>query len=369
MSIVDVGTNFADTAAIIESLDLTISIDTSVAHLAGALGRPVWTLLMNPPEWRWMSGRNDSPWYPTMRLFRQPKQGDWPGAIRDLANALREAVQRSRNGPARAEPNGAGTFIPLSPAANPQQALPGLTGAAETIAGTVQYDPEQPIVGKAIEYYGEYLRPQVELLARMMTTDSLVIEVSPGVGMHVLSLAPANRNGGHFFLYESRPLLARVLRQNLAANAISNVTLMKRVLAGSASTRKSASDEGDGMAGEVAGNETIDELRLDRLDWIKISEDDDAIAILRGAAETLWRLRPKLFVGVRKGRYAAEFTSFARDFGYACWRFETPLFNPANFNLRDDDAFQGRSAIAVISMPEEAESDGALEGCTRMTAV
>jgi ADP-heptose:LPS heptosyltransferase len=69
--------DFADTAAILEHLDLVITVDTSVAHLAGAMGRPVWVLLPFAPDWRWMLRRSDSPWYPTMRLFRQPRIGDW----------------------------------------------------------------------------------------------------------------------------------------------------------------------------------------------------------------------------------------------------------------------------------------------------
>jgi tetratricopeptide (TPR) repeat protein len=73
--------DFADTAAFIELLDLVITVDTSVAHLAGALGKPVWILLPFNPDWRWMLDRSDSPWYPSARLFRQPALGDWAGAI------------------------------------------------------------------------------------------------------------------------------------------------------------------------------------------------------------------------------------------------------------------------------------------------
>jgi tetratricopeptide (TPR) repeat protein len=81
-------TDFVETAAAILQLDLVISVDTSVAHLAGALGRPTWVMLQYAPDWRWLLDRNDSPWYPTARLFRQTKAGDWPGAVRDVAEAL-----------------------------------------------------------------------------------------------------------------------------------------------------------------------------------------------------------------------------------------------------------------------------------------
>ncbi len=79
---------FMDTAALINGLDLVITVDTSIAHLAGALGRPVWTMLCHMPDWRWMLDRCDSPWYPTMRLFRQTEKGDWGTVIECVASAL-----------------------------------------------------------------------------------------------------------------------------------------------------------------------------------------------------------------------------------------------------------------------------------------
>ncbi|MDB5355698.1 MAG: hypothetical protein JWN24_2151 [Phycisphaerales bacterium] len=80
--------DFAETAGLISNLDLVITIDTSVAHLAGAMGKRVWVLLPFAPDWRWMLGRADSPWYPTMRLFRQPARGDWAATIEAVRQAL-----------------------------------------------------------------------------------------------------------------------------------------------------------------------------------------------------------------------------------------------------------------------------------------
>ncbi len=81
--------DFADTAALISQLDLVITVDTSVAHLAGAMGKPVWVLITYVPDWRWLLERTDSPWYPTMRLFRQPRMDDWPSVIQEVASELR----------------------------------------------------------------------------------------------------------------------------------------------------------------------------------------------------------------------------------------------------------------------------------------
>ncbi len=86
----DLLTDFAETAALISTCDLVISVDTSVAHLAGALGRPLWLLLPKPCDWRWMSEREDTPWYPSARLFRQRAPGAWAEALERAAAALAE---------------------------------------------------------------------------------------------------------------------------------------------------------------------------------------------------------------------------------------------------------------------------------------
>jgi ADP-heptose:LPS heptosyltransferase len=84
--------DFADTAAALAALDLLISADTSIVHLAGALARPVWTLVPFSPDWRWLTGREDTPWYPTMRLLRQPAIGAWKPLIERVAGELRALV-------------------------------------------------------------------------------------------------------------------------------------------------------------------------------------------------------------------------------------------------------------------------------------
>ena len=93
MTVIDLSADlndFSDTAAAMANLDLVITIDTVTAHLAGALARPVWTILKHVAEWRWMTDREDFPWYPTMRLFRQPKPDDWHGLALRVAEELRQ---------------------------------------------------------------------------------------------------------------------------------------------------------------------------------------------------------------------------------------------------------------------------------------
>ena len=86
--------SFEDTAAIMANLDLVVTVDTAACHLAGALGRPVWVLLSVAHDWRWFEAREDSPWYPTMRLFRQARAGDWADVIDRVADALAQVPGR-----------------------------------------------------------------------------------------------------------------------------------------------------------------------------------------------------------------------------------------------------------------------------------
>jgi hypothetical protein len=83
---------FMDTAAVMKNLDLIITVDTSISHLSSAMGIPTWVMIPNPPDWRWMINRNDTPWYPDMRLFRQPTPGDWDSVLKTITQELQKKV-------------------------------------------------------------------------------------------------------------------------------------------------------------------------------------------------------------------------------------------------------------------------------------
>jgi hypothetical protein len=95
-------TDFAETGALMQNLDLVIAVDTAVVHLAGALGRPAWVLVPEPADWRWLLGRTDSPWYPTLRLFRQERAAEWAPVMQAVAAALRGRV--AQHAPMLTEP-------------------------------------------------------------------------------------------------------------------------------------------------------------------------------------------------------------------------------------------------------------------------
>ena len=354
--------DFADTAAVISHLDLVLCVDTAVAHLAGALGKPVWLLLPQPADWRWLEDREDTPWYPTMRLFRQRRRGDWD----DVVARVKAALERWVGGDAAELPPPVHSPVP-APAARvpvagqwpPRGHRPGFCAVAETRVGILQYLPDDGDEGTGIGWYGEVLQRQLELLTRLVRPGTTVMEVAAGVGAHALPLAAAVGPAGHLLAYESRPVVRRILRQNLGVNRVANVTVMRRTL-GPPGGSAGATDAATG-----GGSETVDELQLERLDWLKLNAGAAAVDVLAGAAETLWRLRPWLFIAGDE-RTLATLANRAKEFGYRCWRQESPLFNPANFNRRDDGLFAGRTALALLAIPEEVEADMTLDGCVEL---
>src|SRR5262249_36243959 len=117
---------FMDTAAVLKNVDLVVAADMSIAHLAGALGVPVWVALPANPDFRWMLDRDDSPWYPTMRLFRQSRPGDWPSVFERIAQALGERRPQPPGASPRsfAFPTNAHPKTPPAPLHHPPGASP-----------------------------------------------------------------------------------------------------------------------------------------------------------------------------------------------------------------------------------------------------
>ena len=147
--------DFADSAAALSRLDLLITVDTSIAHLAGALARPTWLLLPFSPDWRWLLKRTGSPWYPTMRLFRQGQLGEWTLVIQEVATALADLIARSPRKPAR-----------LSQSIRRDETA--LRAASWTGEGSL--DGRLPGLGFRIRYepcrLGELLQPPLEQMIR-----------------------------------------------------------------------------------------------------------------------------------------------------------------------------------------------------------
>ncbi|MGH8803080.1 MAG: hypothetical protein ACREX6_12400, partial [Casimicrobiaceae bacterium] len=360
-AIVDAGealVDYADTAAAIAELDLVVTVDTSVAHLAGALGRAVWVLLPTPADWRWLEGRDDSPWYPTMRLFRQTKAGAWPEVIERVRAALvalrdgstseggkgtelsRPQAQytESLRGESLRELAVQSAATAATPAAHPAtpaiHRLPrGVARARWTRVGIIECFPDGDPASISVAHYGEWLEPQIDLLRRLVPPNAVVVEVAAGIGYHALALAPLAGEGGQVLAIEGVSALRRALRENVAASDRRGVSVMPANVAGV----------------------TLDALAFERADLVKVDVAACAKALFNESADTLWRLRPMLFVAQSSQDTLDALAARVIDFGYRCWSVDCPLFNPKNFNCRDDDIFAGAGSLALLAVPEERD--------------
>ena len=379
VDVLDLGSeleDFSDTLAVIDQLDLVICVDTSVAHLAGALGKPTWILLPFPADFRWLEIRDDSPWYPSARLFRQDARRDWEGVVAQMTVAFGQWVA----GVVGDAANQAPAPRPVAPTCCPRDAddafaahRSGFSAVVRARYGLVQYFPDDPVEGASLATYGEYRQGQLDFIATLVAQGSTVMEVCPGIGAHSIALARMTGPTGFLLAVEPRKLKHRVLRQNLATNGVLNATLLCRGL-GTAAIPGIANAQaliGATVTGRVPETEgavdSIDGLRLQHLEFLKINEDADAADVLAGAGDTLWRLRPRLFIGFQDAHDLELASMKAREFGYRCWRHESPLFNPVNFNLRETDVFLGRTVLAMVAIPEEFDVEVRLDGCTELT--
>lgn len=166
--------DFADTAGLIEHLDLVITVDTAVAHLAGALGKPVWLMNRRSSCWRWLQGRGDTPWYPRMRIFRQPACEDWPSVVRAVAEALGEFIADNAplTGPA---PGDAKALLELLNTGLAEYHQGRIVQAIEAYRRVLAAAPRQP---EALRFLGVALAQRGEYVAALKRL-SAALEVQP----------------------------------------------------------------------------------------------------------------------------------------------------------------------------------------------
>lgn len=204
-----------DTAAVLEALDLVITVDTAVAHLAGALGRPTWLLLPHVPDFRWMLDREDSPWYPTMRLFRQPAPRDWESVFDSLCGALRTWAGE----------DGSGARARSAASHASDETIVALTSSTRLPDGRPRFDLWLPLArladpptfaAYAREVVGETHEPELRsFLDDVLRDGDTFVDLAPSLGLAALTAATAPRPPSRVVLVErdasSRSRLQQIL--------------------------------------------------------------------------------------------------------------------------------------------------------------
>ena len=329
--------DFADTAAAVKRLDLVIAVDTAVAHLAGALGTPVWLLVPKVADFRWLESRDSSPWYPGMRIFRQTEAGNWDEVVDRVGSELAQVIEVGRSNlapPAVAEDS------PLRRSDSTFERIPRICEARE---GILQYMPDLDEEARSLAWFGEYLPLQVEALHGLIPPDAWVVEVGSGFGSHAIWLAGMLGEDAQVFCYEPRQVVRRLLRQNAAANRVGGRIVLPR-----------GSLEGCTMPGgpDDGPLHTIDHLGLARLDLIKLRSGHIS-QVLLGAEKSLLRYRPRLMIDVADEEHVTEVSAILRESGYHIRSRDVPLFRADNFAGQPLDRSGGTARRVLIAIPQE----------------
>jgi len=395
--------DFADTAAAIAQLDLVISVDTAVTHLAGALGKPVWTLLAKVADWRWLRDRDDTPWYPTMRLFRQEQDGDWDGVFERVAEALRGEGrgERSQKSEVRSQKSGGKAArteetreleelktqnSKLSP--TPHSPLPtpltpsGFNQLQSCRHGTFLYNRNDLYIGRSLELYGEWSEGEVALFQPLIRPGDVVVEVGANIGTHTVFFAKAVGATGSVLAIEPQRIVFQTLCANLALNSITNVHSYAIALGeapgfaqipaldyhqlnnygGVSLSQKATGEQAVGESVQIA---TLDSFVIPQCRLLKIDVEGMELEVLKGATETIQRCQPILYIENDRKDKANALIQHLVALGYALYWHCPPIFNPENFYQNPSNVFGKTISVNMLGLkPEHGITINGLERVT-----
>jgi FkbM family methyltransferase len=349
-----------------ESLDLVVTADTATGHLAGALGRPVWIALNRVPDWRWMLDREDSPWYPTARLFRQPQVGDWESVFRRMAEALREAVEDS-GGAVRETGPKPPSRGPLAPDVAPAVETPGFNRLKRCRHGLMLYNRHDIYIGRSLDLYGEFSEAEAALLRYLLKPGDVVIEAGANIGAHTLPLARMVGPAGAVYAFEPQRIVFQTLCANMALNSVTNAHCRHAALgdaAGEATVPElDYSTEnnfgGLGLEGHSGGETvpviTVDSLGLKRCDLLKVDVEGMETAVLRSAGRMIEACAPVLYVENDRPNKSAELIGFIASLGYRMYWHKPPLYSTDNYFRNPTNVFGDLVSANMLCLPARME--------------
>jgi FkbM family methyltransferase len=326
---------FMDTAAVMKNLDLVITSDTAVAHLAGALGVPVWMALTLVPDWRWFLKREDSPWYPSLRLFRQEQPGEWGVVFRKMAASLLMEHQQ----------------LAMKSPEEYRLADSDLNRLVRGRHGLTLYNTHDKYIGRSLELYGEFSQLEVELFEQIVRPGGVVVEAGANIGVHTVPLARLVGESGRVYAFEPQGVVFQTLCANVALAGLTNVHGHHAAVGETAGEvvippldyRQENNFGGLGLGefkqGEKVPLLTIDSLNLPACHFLKADVEGMELAVLRGARATIEKFRPLLYVENDRPEKSAPLLQQIRELGYKLYWHRPPLFNPGNYFENPANAF------------------------------
>ncbi len=340
--------DFADTATAIAQLDLVISVDTSVAHLAGAMGKPVWLLLSFVSDWRWMLEREDSPWYPTIRLFRQPELGEWSSVFQQVANELRNLV----------------TYLPDTSTVHPPKLIndrqnylfdeQSCNRLKKCRYGTFLYHINDLNIGRSLDIYGEYNENEVELFKQVIQPNDLIVELGANIGTHTVFFAQTVGKQGTVMAFEPQRIIFQNLCANLALNNITNTYCYGVAVGDNLGSMQLPNIDlvGNQIEGELVQVIPLDSLNLPFCRFLKIDMKGMEWKILQGGVNTIKRLQPIIYVKNYQQNNLVELIAYVRSVNYKIYWHRSRLYNPNNYFQNSLNIFGARISINLVCLPE-----------------
>ncbi len=349
----DADAPFLDTAAIMKNVDLVLTSDTSIAHLAGGLGVPLWLLLGKVPDWRWLLERDDSPWYPTARLFRQTAVGDWGPLFTRVADAMAErfpAIQRKTP-------------------AEMRLAIAGNNRLVRGRHGLLLYNRHDAYIGKSIESYGEFSEGEHELFRQIVHPGDVAIEAGANIGSLTVPLAKLVGASGRIIAFEPQRSVFQLLCANVALNSLENVECHWKAVGAAAGEivvpvldlGQTANFGGLGLGeyqrGERVPVATIDSLELPRCAFIKADVEGMELEVFRGAVRTLERCQPILYFENDRQEKSPALLAFLLERGYRLYWHLPRMFVQDNYFANSENVFGSIVSVNVLGIPPKTKSN------------
>jgi len=346
---------FMDTAAIMKCMDLVVSSDTSVPHLAGALGVETWLALSFSPDWRWLLDRDDSPWYPSIRLFRQQTLGDWDEVFRRIAAELRPRVESKLVDTGGVTPDP--TPIHTS----------NFNRLHACRHGVMLINKNDVYIGRSLERYGEFSEGELELFESVVRSGDTVVEAGANIGAHTVRLAQLVGEAGRVHAFEPQRVVFQSLCANIALNGLPNVfshhaalgrepgQLIVPALDYGNENNFGGLGLGDYSHGEPVAVETIDGLQLSSCSFIKIDVEGMEQEVVHGAQMTIEQHRPVLYVENDRAEHSAALIALIMGLGYRLYWHLPKMYRADNYYENSANVFGEIVSVNMVCVDEDSE--------------
>jgi FkbM family methyltransferase len=342
--------DLADVAAALVHVDLVIALSGLPMHAAAAMRKPVVLLSERPWDWRWGSGEDTCPWYPTMQILRQDQRSSWAGVVQ-TAIAIVKAAPHRRTLAWR---------IPVEP--DPLTTKP-------CRYGNMCFYTTDHYVGRSLELYGEFSELEADLYRHLLAPGDTVIEAGANIGSLTSALAGMVGPHGRVHAFEPQRDLFELLKRNAAH--LRQVTAWPHALASVTGTveyhpqnRSKVCNPGGCQVAARSGDadcESVDAVRADDVlpsgpvHLIKADVEGAELEVLKGTAGIIARCRPVLYVEDDRLEHRRALHDWVSARGYKLYRHTPPLFNPDNWAKNPVNVFGEVVSINLLCMPEEKQ--------------